>query len=238
MGRLLALLSTLTTLATTGIAAQGGPIPMPLGDGRIALLGAGPSGPRVLAVLRPESGGHRAVDETPTNLAPDDRILSFAGTESPSLDAIRAGFEATKAGATIELEVERAGKPVRVRFTRPEGSMGQMSMRASSGQAASGPAQGWVSAESGNGAALSIAGFSIRADEAGRPVVGFRGSHPAAGTVALEPGDEIRAIGGQTVTTLTELVTRYDAIAEGSSVTLDLVRGGAARRISFAKPAP
>ncbi|MGE0552475.1 MAG: PDZ domain-containing protein [Gemmatimonadales bacterium] len=235
---MLAIVSALTALVTTGITAQDLPVSMPLGDGRIALLGAGPSGPRVLAVLRPESGGPRPVDQTPTNLAPDDRILAFAGNESPSLDAIKAGFEATKVGAAIELKIERAGRPVHVRFTRPEGSIGQVGMRASGGQAASGPAQGWVSAESGKSAALSIAGFSIRADGAGRPVVGFRGSHPAAGAVALEPGDEIHGIGGQAVATLAELVTRYDAIAEGASVTLDLVRGGAVRRISFAKPAP
>lgn len=189
-------------------------------------------------MLRPESGGHAAVDQAPTDLAPDDRILTFAGTESPTLDAIRAAFETSKAGAPIELRVDRGGRTIEVTFTRPEGRMGQLGMGQSTEKTSSGAAQGWVSASPATGEALSIAGFSIRADASGRPVVGFRGSHPAQGTVALEPGDLIRAIGGRDVGTLAELVSRYDAVAEGGSVVLDVVRGEADRRITFAKPAP
>lgn len=238
MGRILTLLCAVTALSQPSMAAQGRPMPMPLGDGRIALLGNGPSGPRVLAVLRPESGGHAAVDQTPTDLAPNDRILAFAGTESPTLDTIRAAFEAARVGARIELRVDRGGRTVAVAFTRPEGRMGQLGMGPSTDKPSSSPAEGWVSAGPRESGALSIAGFSIRADAADRPVVGFRGSHPAQGTVALEPGDLVRAIGGKEVASLVELVSEYDAVAEGGTVILDVVRAGAPRRVTFAKPAP
>jgi hypothetical protein len=61
---------------------------------------------------------------------------------------------------------------------------------------------------------------------------------PTAGVgVGLEPGDVIRSLNGTAVATLGEFVGRFDALAVGAPVKLEVTRGGSLVPVAFAKPA-
>ena len=56
-----------------------------------------------------------------------------------------------------------------------------------------------------------------------------------SGEVKLEDGDFIKAVNGKKITSLESLTTLYAAIKVGSDVTLDIVRKGKEKKISFKK---
>jgi hypothetical protein len=55
--------------------------------------------------------------------------------------------------------------------------------------------------------------------------------------VGLEPGDVIKSLNGTAVATLGEFVGRFDALAVGAPVKLEVARGGSMVPVAFAKPA-
>ncbi|HLL82431.1 MAG TPA: PDZ domain-containing protein, partial [Longimicrobium sp.] len=72
---------------------------------------------------------------------------------------------------------------------------------------------------------------------AGVRVAGVLQGPTAVVGVGLEPGDVIKSLNGAEVTTLAEFVGRFDALAVGAPVELEVTRGGSMVPLEFAKPA-
>jgi hypothetical protein len=72
---------------------------------------------------------------------------------------------------------------------------------------------------------------------AGVRVTGTLQGPTAVEGVGLAPGDVIRSLNGTAVATLGEFVGRFDALAAGTPVKLEVARGGSMVPVEFAKPA-
>jgi len=73
--------------------------------------------------------------------------------------------------------------------------------------------------------------------DAGVRVAGTLQGPTAVVGVGLEPGDVIKSLNGTAVATLVEFAGRFDALAVGAPVKLEVTRGGSMVPVAFAKPA-
>jgi S1-C subfamily serine protease len=197
---------------------------LPLGGGHVAVLDGDSSGVKVTGVV---AGSSTAVPDVKQG----DRVVAIQGRRASSLDSLMSSFRAIALGDLVELELERAGKAIVVRFPRVA-----VEGRGLAVQGGAGGAGAWVTASDSQRRGFSIAGVHFRENAQGMPEVSHRESHPASASIALRAGDMITAVNGRSIAALAGLEMVYARTSVGERVTLRVKRGHETLELSFSKP--